>query len=611
MRWSLRTKIILYASCFVLLFLTLWLSWSFHSGRRIAYEAIEVRAIGLADEIGYAFEALAKHEGNFSLQRIVEQTGTIRDVSEVGVTDREGRYFAHNEQRRIGSEVDPRVLQHVLESERRQITFGAHDFVVFQPLHGEHYLPEHRSDVVGVITITMDMEPTNSRLRGEFLSASATTAIFILILSTSLVVVLNRTVLGPIERLQEGTKKLAGGDWKAMVMPRSADELGDLAHSFNSMSRELERRTKELEAIQQELQESEALLGQSAELVNLGYAVWHEVDERYIAVSEGYARLFGYTKEKFLATFTSLEKDLELIHPEDRDRYRAYLDNEEDFDSPAPDIEYRIVTLDGRIRHVLQRYKYVFDTAGQPTQSLVSIQDITERKLAQEELQRSNEELQAFGYSVSHDLRAPLRAMSGFSDLIREDYGSLLDETGHHYLERISRSAVQMDRLIDGLLRLGRLSQRKMQVGAVMLDALATEIVSDLQRSDPDRGAEVRVQPGLQVHGDPELLKIALTNLLDNAWKFSRHHEHAVIEFGVLDSDGRRTFFVRDNGVGFDMNYAESIFGMFQRLHSTEEFDGVGVGLRTVQRIVDRHGGRLWVEAAPGQGATFYFTLDS
>jgi PAS domain S-box-containing protein len=363
----------------------------------------------------------------------------------------------------------------------------------------------------------------------------------------------------------------------------------------------------EKDRVQKALEENLALLNQSADLVNLGYAVWHEIDDKYIAVSENYAKLFGYEKEKFLKTFTTLEKDFELVHPEDRDRYRTYLYEGEDFE----DIEYRIVRLDGEIRHVLQRYEYVFDASGQPTQSLVSIQDITERKLMEEELRRSNEELQAFSYSVSHDLRAPLRVMNGFNHIIQEDYGSLLDETGRNYLERIDHSTAQMGQIIDGLLNLARLSQRKMRFDTVALDTLATDIMSELRASGPDREVEMRVHPGLQVDGDPALLQIALANLLSNAWKFTSREAHAVIEFGVLDGCEPRTFFVRDNGVGFDSKYADSIFRAFQRLHDTAEFEGVGIGLHTAQRIVERHGGRLWVDAIPERGATFFFTLAS
>jgi signal transduction histidine kinase len=257
--WSLRTKIVSYVAGFLLVFLGVSLSWRFYHERRAAYETMETRAIALADEMGYAFEALAKHQDSFSLQRIVEQTGTIGDVEEVGIADREGRYFAHNVQTMVGSEVDPSILQQVLEVERRRVTYGSHDFVVAQPLRGERYLPEYRSDVVGVITVTMNMEPTNAKLRGELLAISSITVVFVLVLTTSLLVMLDRIVLSPVRALLDGTRELAAGDLRTEVAPQGADELGDLAQSFNAMAHDLRMGAEEREALQAALLRKERL----------------------------------------------------------------------------------------------------------------------------------------------------------------------------------------------------------------------------------------------------------------------------------------------------------------------------------------------------------------
>jgi signal transduction histidine kinase len=225
------------------------------------------------------------------------------------------------------------------------------------------------------------------------------------------------------------------------------------------------------------------------------------------------------------------------------------------------------------------------------------------------QLEFANKELEAFAYSVSHDLRAPLRAMDGFSAALLKDYDDRLDEQGRHYLDRIQEASRRMGQLINDLLTLSRVTRTEFKRQSVDLSLLASEIAAGLQAQDPQRQVEFDIAPGLVVQGDAHLLKIALENLLNNAYKFTGHCEEAHIQMGVIAQDGERNYFVRDNGVGFDMEYAGKLFAPFQRLHSTQEFPGTGIGLVTVQRIVQRHGGRIWPEAALNQGATFYFTL--
>lgn len=218
-------------------------------------------------------------------------------------------------------------------------------------------------------------------------------------------------------------------------------------------------------------------------------------------------------------------------------------------------------------------------------------------------------ELEAFAYSVSHDLRAPLRALDGFSLALLEDYGEALDETGQDYLRRIRAAAQRMAALIDDLLTLSRVSRREMAVAEVDLGALARQALADLRAAEPGRRVRARVAGGLTARGDPHLLEVALRNLLDNAWKFTRGREDARITVGARRRGGETVYYVRDNGAGFDPRYADKLFVPFQRLHDAAEFPGTGIGLATVQRIVHRHGGRVWAEGGPGRGATFYFTL--
>lgn len=225
------------------------------------------------------------------------------------------------------------------------------------------------------------------------------------------------------------------------------------------------------------------------------------------------------------------------------------------------------------------------------------------------ELESSNRELEAFNYSVSHDLRAPLRAIDGFSQALLEDYGDKFDGEGRDHLERVKAAANRMGELIDSLLTLSRLTRCEMDTRPCDLSAIATEIIEALRSAEPERTVDVTIQPGVVGQCDKVLMRSVLENLLNNAWKFTGRVEAACIEFGATRVEGEQVYFVRDNGAGFDMRYSNKLFSAFQRLHGQVEFPGVGIGLATVSRIVWRHGGRVWAESAPGQGATFYFTL--
>jgi light-regulated signal transduction histidine kinase (bacteriophytochrome) len=256
------------------------------------------------------------------------------------------------------------------------------------------------------------------------------------------------------------------------------------------------------------------------------------------------------------------------------------------------------------------------------------LDEITRRKRAQEEvaqlnaeleakieartrdLQAANKELDAFCSSVAHDLRAPLCALEGFSHVLLREYQEKLGEQGEQYLQRIRTATKRMAQLIDDLLSLSRVSRTDLRRENFDLTAAAREVVTELRRLDPNRNVEMSVAEGLAAQGDPRFLRQVLENLLGNAWKYTSNQPAARIEMGVCEGkDGRPAFFVKDNGAGFDMRFANKLFGVFQRLHSGSEFPGTGVGLATVQRIIHRHGGQVWAEGSVGQGATFYFTL--
>jgi signal transduction histidine kinase len=242
--------------------------------------------------------------------------------------------------------------------------------------------------------------------------------------------------------------------------------------------------------------------------------------------------------------------------------------------------------------------------------------EINERKRAEEEIRRTNgkllaanKELEAFSYSVSHDLRTPLRTIDGFSQALLEDYADMLDATAQEHLHRVRRAAQHMAALIDDMLNLSRVTRCELHREKLDLSAMARLIAAELQEAEPDRQVEFVIENGLAAVGDPQLLRAAMENLLRNSWKYTSGHPTARIEFGSSVGKEKHCFIVRDDGAGFDPRYADRLFGAFQRLHTEKEFPGTGVGLATVQRIIRRHGGEIWAEAAIEKGATFYFTL--
>jgi PAS domain S-box-containing protein len=245
-----------------------------------------------------------------------------------------------------------------------------------------------------------------------------------------------------------------------------------------------------------------------------------------------------------------------------------------------------------------------------------AIRDITERKKVEHEillrtaqLETANKELEAFSYSVSHDLRTPLRSIDGFGQALLEDCAGALSDEGKSYLHRIRAATQRMGTLIDDLLNLSRVTRAEIHAERLNLSNMARSIAVGLQKTQPQRQADFQIEDGLEAMGDARLLHVVLENLVGNAWKFTSRRAQASIEIGRVQSNGALAYFVRDNGAGFDPSYVDRLFGAFQRLHAMNEFPGTGVGLATVQRIIHRHGGRVWAEGAVDRGATFYFTL--
>jgi PAS domain S-box-containing protein len=370
------------------------------------------------------------------------------------------------------------------------------------------------------------------------------------------------------------------------------------------------------------LQEREARLREAQRIGHFGS--WElDIPSQRVRFSDELHKIYELDRSSFGGTWQDL---LGLVHPDDlpamKEAWRKAGKAEGEFV-----LRHRILMADGRIKHLFVRFEVFRDGEGKPVRALGTAQDITEQVLAREEVQRlndglearvaartaeltaANRELESFAYSISHDLRAPLRGIDGFSHLLAEEYAEKLDATGRDYLERVRRAAQRMGELIDDILELSRVTRQDMRRVRVDLSQIAAEAIEERARVEPGRRVEVSIEPGCIALGDPQLLRVLMQNLLENAWKYSRKADPARIAFGRETLAGETVFFVRDNGVGFDMKYADRLFSPFQRLHKPEEFEGSGIGLATVARVAHRHGGRVWAEASPDQGATLRFTL--
>ncbi len=378
-----------------------------------------------------------------------------------------------------------------------------------------------------------------------------------------------------------------------------------------------------------ERRRTEAALGESEARLKEAQRIGHfgswdlDLASKRLQWTDELFDIYGCDPDAFGGTWDDL---LERIHPDDRLAIHRVFRESANGGKPY-EIDHRIITPDGAVKHLHVRWEVFRDGNGKPVRALGTAQDITAQVLATEEIQRlntelerrvvertadltsANRELESFAYSISHDLRAPLRGIDGFSQLLLEEYQDKLDATGRGYLDRVRRAAQRMGTLIDDILELSRVTRHSMRRTHVDLSQLAREILDELAHGAPGCAIEASIAPDCTAFGDPQLLRVLMQNLLENAWKYSGRQAAPKIAFGRETADGEAVFFVRDNGVGFDMKYAGRLFTPFQRLHKPEEFEGTGIGLATVARIVQRHGGRVWAEAVPGQGATLRFVV--
>ncbi len=344
------------------------------------------------------------------------------------------------------------------------------------------------------------------------------------------------------------------------------------------------------------------------------------LDEQFLFVNESLAKLLGYSTDELVG-----KSILDFVFPEDINKIREQTEVRRE--GKTSTYTHRFVRKDGELRTMRISAVPSRDDSGKIDGTVAIVTDITERLLKDQEIQRLNEELsrrveertaelaaankelEAFSYSVSHDLRAPLRTIDGFSQALMEDYSDVIDETGRDFLRRVRVAATHMGSLIEDLLGLSRVTRAEMDRTDVDLSKMVQNIVDGFQEVDPERQIDIKVLEDVHGRCDQRLIKLVLQNLLDNAWKFTSKVPDAQIEFGSQDLQGGTIFYIKDNGAGFNMEYSDKLFVPFQRLHQVEDFEGSGIGLATVQRIINRHGGKVWAESVVGEGSTFYFTI--
>lgn len=551
-------------------------------------------------------------------------------VLAAAVYTRDGRLFA----KFVRDGADAALVPPRPEADGRRFQSG--HLLIFQPLASE-------GTRIGTFYVRSDLSDLSAQLWTNIL------VVGLLLLGATLAVLflsarLGRLVTVPIQRLSAVVQSVgAHRDYSIRAEGGGGDELGRLIEGFNDMLHQVEERntalakardelearvkerTRDLEleiaerkAAEKSLQEKEVRLTEAHEIAQLGSWEWVP-DTNKVVWSDEVFRMTGVLPTKFK---DNLSEAVLVNHPDDRQAIQDALETSRKRREPFS-TDTRIIRPDGSIRHLHVQGKPVLDDAGRVVRLVGTVQDITERKRADqaiqelnkelssrvEEVAAVNKELEGFSYSVSHDLRAPLRAIHGYSRMLLEDYVDRLDGEGKRYLEVIGANTRRMGQLIDDLLDFSRMGRKALLMSPLDMEGIVKQVCDEARAAAPDRRIEFRIAPLPPANGDAAMFRVVFGNLVSNAVKYSKGRDPAIVEIGARPEPTETVYFVKDNGVGFQMEYAHKLFGVFQRLHRSEEFEGTGVGLALVQRIVQRHGGRVWAEGRVGAGATISFAL--
>jgi PAS domain S-box-containing protein len=583
----------------------------------------------MADIVGDQSTAALEFDQPTQAATILRALKAERQILFAGIYGREGRLFASY----VREGVDPVAIRAVPGPEGH--TFDGSDLLVFHPMRSG-------GERIGTFGLRSDLADLRERLW-----INIGTAVLVL-LGAGLSILYLSARLGGL--VTEPVLRLAGAvqlvsmkrDYSIRVERGGQDEMGHLIEGFNDMlsqiqardaalasarddlEKRVEERTRELQtevgerrAAEKALKEKDIRLTEAQEIARMGSWEW-VLSTSKISWSDEIYVIFGLLPQKFggeLADF------INTAHPDDRTVFKEALETSCRKREPLT-VDYRIIRPDGSVRFLHARGKPILDDAGRPVRVVGTLQDVTERKDADRaiqelnlelqgrmaELAAANKELEGFSYSVSHDLRAPLRSIDGYSRMLIEDYSDRVDGEGRRYLKVITDNTKKMGQLIDDLLAFSRMGRASLEASSIDMEGLASQVFSELREQYPERMFELRLDPLPPGRGDPSMFRQVFINLISNAIKYSRGRNPAVIAIGARVDSAETVYYVRDNGVGFEMQYAHKLFGVFQRLHSAHEFEGTGVGLALVQRIVQRHGGRVWAEGKVGEGATFYFT---
>lgn len=535
-------------------------------------------------------------------------TKALPEGGVAGILNSEGTIVARspNPESTVGSDVrGSAVSSAILERKRGTVLAtgldGVERFYAFQPVDNAPWF-----SVVGIPTGRIYAEARHNAWSNGLLSLGG--VVFSLILA----LLIHRKIAAPMLDLRGAAQRVASGEIEQRAPVAGPREVAEVATGFNQMLDKLLITEDRLHASEAQYR---MLFETSPDAIRV------ICDNRIVMLNPAGFHLFGITEDQL----ASVAPVFDFIHPSFREHSAERLRQVIEERRVAPAEERKILRADGSEVEV-EVVSLPVTYQGRPA-ALSIIHDLTARKAAEQairrlnaaleervqartaELQRANEELEAFSYTIAHDLRAPLRAMNGFSRLLLESQGERLDADGKTFVDRILASSLTMNDLLEGLLKLTHLGRVEPVFATVDLSLVAQSVIDQLGAAEPGRRVATRVQPGLTAHADLQLIRDVLENLIGNAWKYTSQSATPLIEFGAMQVDGGTAYFVRDNGAGFDEQYAGKLFKTFQRLHSVEQFAGTGIGLASVKRIVEHHQGKVWARGEVGRGATFYFTL--